>query len=150
MIEFGIWAPSEAVFWASWQSAGICDAERNLLPPYEQCVQLSALDGWHGIVTRATGEVDEHGTPIMAAVPGWHCNVRVFGAVAEQFTSGIPQHDESGLLRDVMDRTWAPVAFALTEQPADLETGFPAGWRSASGVTYTDARNFSSPACVWQ
>jgi len=138
MINFGVWAPDEQTFWTSWQNAGICDAERNLLSPYNQCVQLTA-GLWPGTVER-------NGVP----VEGWHCNVRVFGLVEDQFTSNIEQYDENGVLRDVIDRTWAVVAFSLTEQPADTETGFPAGWRSSTGVTYTDIRNFSTPANVWQ
>lgn len=149
MIEFGVWSPDEATFWTSWQNARICDAERNLLSPYNQCVQLTAGTGF-GVVERATGQNDEDGVPIEEVVAGWHCNVRVFGLVEEQFTSNIEQYDENGLLRDVMDRTWAVVAFSLTEQAADPETGFPAGWRSSTGVTYTDIRNFSTPANVWQ
>lgn len=138
MIEFGVWAPSEAAFFDSWIAAGICDAERRLSPPYDTCVATTA-GTWQGVVAR-------DGEP----VAGWHCNVRVWGAVEASFTSGIEQYDEHGNLRDALERTWAADAFSLTEQPADPATGFPAGWRSPSGVVYTDSRNFTSPACVWQ
>lgn len=49
----------------------------------------------------------------------------------------------------IWERTHAAEAFQLTLQPADPETGFPAGMRSPSGVVYADGEHFSSPSNVW-
>ena len=84
-------------------------------------------------------------------VSGWHCNVRVTnsGGLVDEMTYGLPQTDESGNLLNVFDRTWAVNIFQLSEQPADPETGFPAGYRNATGVTYCDARDISTPENTW-
>lgn len=138
MISFGVWSPDEATFWQSWQQAGIVDEDRNFTPEYADHIQITT--SWEGIVTDGEGSV----------IPGWHCNVRVGGVLEQQFTYGLNQTDpETGDLLDIFDRTWAAEVFGLTEQPADETTGFPAGFRNNLGVTYTDARNFTSPSNVW-
>jgi hypothetical protein len=131
MISFGVWAPDEATFWASWIGAGIATEPGRLAPSYAECIQTTA-DSWDGIVSRNG-----------VAVPGWHCNVRLFGAVEAMFRAGCPADG------DIWQQTHAAQAFGLTDQPADMETGFPAGMRSPSGVVYADVHEFTSPSNVW-
>jgi hypothetical protein len=148
MIHFGVWAPDEATFWQSWRDAGIVDENRNFLPEYSNGIQLTT--SWGGQVVKTPAVMDGMTVVTPAVmVPGWHINARVFGTLAQQFIYGLKQTDEDGHLLDIFDRTWAAEVFQLTEQPANAVTGFPAGWRNTSGVTYTDARNFSSPSNVW-
>lgn len=130
-IQFGVHSPDEATFWATWIAAGIATEPHRLAPSYAECIQTTA-DSWDGIVTRDG-----------VAVPGWHCNVRVFGALAVMFTAGCPAEGS------IWERTHAAEAFQLTPQSADPETGFPAGMRSATGVVYADVADFSSPSNVW-
>lgn len=131
MIQFGVWSPDQATFWASWVQAGIATEAGTLAPTYQDGIQTTA-GSWDGIVSHA-------GVP----VPGWHCNVRVFGAIEQQFTAGLPQTGS------IWVRTRAAQVFGLTQEPADPDTGFPAGMRSQSGVVYADAADFSSPSNVW-
>jgi hypothetical protein len=131
-IDFGIYASDEETFWQSWRDAGIVDENNNFLPEYSDGIQLSTSWG---------GQID--------GVPGWHCNARVYGPLEAEFTYGLDQTDEHGQLLDIFERTWANMVFSLTEQPVDEATGFPAGWRNDTGVTYTDTQNFSSPSNVW-
>jgi len=134
MIHFGVWAPDEATFRASWIAAGILEDE----PGYHFTteypgVELTATQGWHGIIN---------------GVPGWHCNVIVTGPLVDEMTYGLAQHGEDGELLSVFDRTWACEIFQLTEQEADPVSGFPAGYRNSSGVTYCDMRDIRTPANV--
>lgn len=133
MIVFGIWSPDEATFWQSWITAGICSAPYVFNADYQE-VQVTA-GSWGGQIE---------------GVDGWHCNARVWGALEAEMTYGLDQYDAQGNLKDVFDRTWAPQIFQLTEQEADETTGFPAGYRNNSGVTYCDYSHFSSPSNVWQ
>lgn len=137
MINFGVWSPDEETFWQSWQTAGIVDENRNFTSEYLDHIQITT--SWGGIITDSEGNV----------IPGWHTNVRVGGVLEQQFIYGLNQTDENGEPLDIFDRTWAAEVFGLTEQPADEATGFPAGFRNAQGVTYTDTRNFTSPSNVW-
>jgi hypothetical protein len=148
MLTFGIWSPDEATFWTSWRNRGIVDAQNNFMPEYSNGIQLTT--SWGGQVVKTPAVMD--GTTVVTPavmVPGWHCNARVFGSLEQQFIYGLNQVDENGQLLDIFDRTWAAEVFGLTEQPADPDTGFPAGWRNGVGITYTDSRNFSSPSNVW-
>lgn len=131
MIEFGVWAPDQDTFWSTWIAAGIATEAGLLAASYADCIQTTA-GSWDGIVSHA-------GVP----VPGWHCNVRVFGALEAQFTAGLPQTGS------IWERTRAAQVFSLTQQPADPVTGFPAGMRSQTGVVYADAADFTSPSNVW-
>jgi hypothetical protein len=132
MLTFGIWSPDEATFWTSWRNRGIVDSSNNFTPEYSNGIQLTTTWG---------GQIE--------GVPGWHCNARVFGSLEQQFIYGLNQTDQDGNLLDIFDRTWAAEVFGLTEQPADPVTGFPAGYRNGTGITYTDSCNFSSPSNVW-
>lgn len=139
MIHFGVWAPDEETFWQSWIEAGIVevvDGQRRYKAPYAG--HIDTTTSWDGRV-RKEGVV----------VPGWHTNVRVWGPLEAQFAQGLPQYDEDGHLLPVWQRTHAAAYFGLTQQPADEATGFPAGYRSAAGVTYADVADFSSPSNVW-
>lgn len=147
-IRFAVWAPDEATFWASWQQAGIVDAERNVMPEYRNGFAISdqTSQGW--TPTLDTGQVDGDGNPIMEPVPGWHANVIVYSPLAAEMMYGLNQTDEDGDLLDVFDRTWATHIFQLTYQDADPVTKFPAGYRSSQGVTYCDARDIKTPTNV--
>lgn len=137
MIQFGVWARSEQAFWDTWIAAGICESPGVYRPGYAGCIDTTA-GAWDGTVYKQG-----------SAVAGWHCNVRVSGPLYEQFTAGLAQTDADGNLLSVWSRTHAAAVFGLTNQAADAATGFPAGMRSASGVTYADANAFSSPSNVW-
>ena len=130
MIEFGIWAPSEDVFWASWVGAGICTERLIYAPGYAGCIETSYT--WSG-----------HAMRNGVSVPGWHTNVKVIGALAQMFTAGCPD------VGTIWERTHAAQAFGLVQQDADPVTGFPAGMRSQNGVTYADLSAFSSPSNTW-
>ena len=147
-LKFGVWSPDEATFWASWVTAGIVDEDGNFTAEYPG-IQISSQTDQGWTPTRPTGAVDEDGNPIFEPVPGWHANVRVTGQLADEMTYGLDQYDAEGNLKNVFDRTWAVQIFQLTQQPADLATGFPAGFRNNTGVTYADTRDFSSQANVW-
>lgn len=143
-IRFGVWAPSKAVFVQSWLDAGIFDLDAEtgdprVAPAYTGIETNMA--SWDGLVSRTPGGV---------AVPGWHTNVVVYGpALIAQFTYGLPQTEVDGNLLSVWQRTHAATAFGLTYRDANAETGFPAGYQSAEGVTYADAAAFTSPANVF-
>lgn len=144
VISFAVWSPDEATFWASWITAGICTAPGEFAPGYTE-VQTTA-GSWPGVVTKTTLV---EGESVATEISGWHCNVRVFGALADEMTYELNQTDEDGNLLDVFDRTWASNIFQLIEQPADPTTGFPAGYRNSVGVTYCDVRDLKSPSNVW-
>ena len=136
IIEFAIWAPDEATFRQSWITAGILlDQPGYVFAPEYPGVEITATQGWSGRI---------------ADIPGWHCNARVTGQLAAEMSYGIEQHDAEGNLKSVCDRTWATNVFSLTEQPADTVTGFPAGYRNTTGVTYADLRDIATPANVRQ
>ena len=153
ILDFGVWAPTEQVFWDSWITAGICTAPRVFSPGYGG-IQISdqTSQGW--TPTKATGNMitDAFGNLVPERVPvsGWHANVRVYDpALIAELTYGLAQTDAQGNLLPLFDRTWAKEVFQLTEQPADPITGFLAGFRNSQGVTYADVRDFSSPSNVW-
>jgi hypothetical protein len=149
MIEFGVYAPDEATFWQSWQNAGIVDANRNFLPEYSNGVQLTA-GAWGGQVVKTPAVMDGMTVVTPAViVPGWHCNVRVYGPLEAEMTYSLPQTDADGNLLSIWERTWAADIFQLSYHEADPETGVPAGWSNANGVKYYDLRALSSPSNVW-
>lgn len=150
MLEFGIKAPSEAVFWQSWVDAGICTEAGVFHPDYQE-IQITA-GSWSGVIVKTPAVYDAEGNEITPAetVPGWHCNARVYGALEAEMTYGLEPYDAEGNLKSVFDRTWAINIFQLTWHEADPETGYPAGYSNSSGVMYADMRDFSSPSNVWQ
>jgi len=143
IIEFTIRATDEETFRARWIGAGILEDEPGYVfrAPYPG-VELTATQGWSGIITDAEGNV----------VPGWHANARVTGPLVETMTAGLPQYDENGELLHVLQRTWASYIFGLTEEQAvDTESGFPYGAKTDDGaVQYGDSRDLSTPANVRQ
>lgn len=148
MISFSLWSPDEVTFWQSWIDAGICTAPREFTAAYPGIsISDQSSQGW--TPTRATGEIVD-GVPVMAPVPGWHANVRItHPAMVAQFTAGLHQVGESGELLPLFERTHAAAVFGLVEQEANAETGFPAGYRNETGVTYCDQRDITSPTNVW-
>lgn len=137
VIDFAVWAPDEATFWASWVTAGIVTAPHTYTSEYPGVeVTSQSAHGWI--------PPDANGDPIT----GWHANVRVTGPLVAEMTYGIDQHDE-GALKNVFDRTWATLIFQLEWREADATTGFPAGYRNATGVWYCDPRDFKSPTNTW-
>ena len=131
MIEFGIWAPDRDTLIQSWEDAGILDADGAFTPEYPG---VQWTDSWSGAIE---------------GIAGYHCNVRVSGPLVAEMTYGLNQTDADGNLLNVFDRTWAAQIFQLTDQPADETTGFPAGMRNGTGVTYCDIRDFRTPSNVW-
>lgn len=147
-IDFALWSPTEATFWQDWTTAGIVTEPYQFTPSYPGIIiSDQTKQGW--VPTRATGQLDQDGRPIMEAVPGWHANVRIEGPLVDQFTAGLPQTDAQGKLLPLFQRTHATAFFGLTQQPADATTGFPAGMRSKTGVHYCDPTTFKSPSNVW-
>jgi len=142
IIEFTIRATDEKTFKDRWVKAGILeDVEGYVFRPAYPGVELTANQGWSGIIT--IGEEQ---------IPGWHCNARVEGPLAEVMTAGLPQYDDKGQLLHVLHRTWASYIFGLTEeQSIDPESGFPYAARTEdSAVQYGDLRDLSSPSNVRQ
>jgi len=137
-IDFAVWAPTEETFWQSWIARGICTAPYQWTPDYPG-IQISdqTAQGWTPM--REDG----------SHVPGWHANVRITGPLVAEFTHTLEQYDEDGDLLPLFDRTWASEVFGLTAQPADPVTGFPAGMRNSTGVTYADLRDIRTPANTW-
>lgn len=153
IIEFAIWSPDEATFRQSWIDAGILlDQPGYVFAPEYPGIEITATQRWGGTIVKTPAVVDESFNVITPAVivAGWHCNARVTGQVAAEMSYGIEQYDAEGSLKNVFDRTWATNVFALSEQPADPVTGFPAGYRNTQGVTYADPRDISTPANVRQ
>lgn len=138
-IDFAVWSPNEETFWQSWITAGICTAPHTYTAEYPGIIiSDQTTQGW------TPTKVDA------SPVAGWHANVRITDPnLIWQFTNGLPQTDAEGNLLNLFDRTWATYVFSLTEQPKDLETGFPAGYRNNTGVTYCDIRDIKSPSNVW-
>ena len=149
-IDFTIRATNEAAFRAAWIAAGILEAGEGyeFRAPYAGHVTLSCLQGWHGIVTKPAAVEGADPVP----VPGWHCNARVTGSLAEAMTAGLAQTDAEGAPLPLFQRTWAAYVFGLTEvQAIDPESGFPYGAETAGGeVQYGDPSALSSPALVRQ
>lgn len=137
MIQFGVWAPNEQVFWDTWKDAGIVSAPYEYLAPYAGGIETNS-NAWDGVVYK-------NGSP----VPGWHTNVRVYGALEDFARAGKPQIDSEGNPLGIWLSTRASELFSLTFQEADPVSGFPEGMRSSSGVTYADSRDFSSPSNIF-
>lgn len=150
-IEFAVWAPDEETFRQSWIAAGILqDEDGYVYSPAYSGVECSATQGWNGLIIKTPAVLDEDGNEVTPAVmvDGWHCNVRVTGQLVAEMTHGLSQYTAGGSLKSVFDRTWATHIFQLNQQPADTATGFPAGYRSAQGVTYSDMAKINTPANV--
>lgn len=142
-LDFGVWAPSEAAFWDTWIARGICTAPGVYAPAYAGMIDTTA--DWSGIVVASPPIDGPDGNVLTPAVlvPGWHTNVRVSGPILAAFTAGRPATGT------IWERTNAAAVFGLTPQAADPATGFPAGMRTASGITYADPSAFSSPSNIW-
>lgn len=147
-LQFALKATSEADFWASWKTAGIVTAPGMYAPEYPGIIVYGQTEqGWQP--TRSTGQVDEDGNDIREVVPGWHANVTVSGPLAAEMTHGLNQTGPDGEQLSIFDRTWATNIFNLTWQEEDPVSGFPAGYRNASGtVSYCDPADFKSPTNV--
>lgn len=148
-IEFAVKAPDEATFWQGFIDAGICTEPRVFADAYRD-VECTALQGWSGIIVKTPATFDADGNELTPAVmvPGWHCNIRIVGPLVDQFTQGLPQYDESGIPLPLFERTHAVAVFGLTAQPADEESGFPAGYRNNLGVHFADIADIATPANV--
>lgn len=154
-IRFGVQVPAptfdfaaaKLVFMQSWVDAEIFDAEYNYLPPFAGALATNA-DSWPGIVVKQHESAPGAGDAVL--VPAWHTNVVVYGPqLIAAFLNGQPLVNEDGSRRSVWEYTHAAAYFQLTWKDADPETGFPAGYQSASGVVYADAADFTSPANVF-
>lgn len=138
IITFTIWAVDEATFKQRWIDAGILeDAPGYVFRPAYPGVEITATQGWSGVID---------------GIPGWHCNARVEGALAEAMTAGLPQTDQDGNPLGLFERTWAAYIFGLTErQEIDPETGFPYGATTEDGaLRYGDPADLATPANVRQ
>lgn len=138
-LDFAVWSPDEETFWTSWIVAGICSAPHTYTEKYPGIIiSDQTSQGWE--------PTKEDGT----LIPGWHANIKITNSnLIWQFTNGLPQTDKNGNLLNLFDRTWATYVFSLTEQPKDPITGFPAGYRNNTGVTYCDTRDIKSPSNIW-
>lgn len=137
-------ANGEEAFRQRWIAAGILEDAPGYVfkPAYRNGVELTATQGWSGIITDAEGN----------EVPGWHCNCVAWGDVAEAMTAGLAQTDAEGNLLRLFNRTWAAYVFGLSEtQAIDPESGFPYGATIEDGsIQYGDPRDLSTPANVRQ
>lgn len=145
-------ANGEEALRAKWIEAGILeDADSwNFTAPYD--VEITATQGWSGIITKPTGELSEDGMPIMQEVPGWHANAIARGHTAEAMIEGLPQTDANGNLLPLMQRTWAAYIFGLVEtQAVDPTSGFPYQATVEDGsIQYGDPSEIATPANVRQ
>lgn len=155
IINFTIRATDEETFRQRWITAGILEDR----PGYEfrpayPGVELSCMGGWPGIIVRTPAVLDENMQVITPAelVPGWHCNARVTGTLAEAMTAGLAQTDAEGSQLGLFERTWAAYIFGLTEvQAIDPASGFPYGAKTADdAVQYGDPSEIKSPSNVRQ
>ena len=155
IISFTIRATDEATFRQRWITAGILKDEAGyVFQPNYPGVELTAAQGWSGQIVRTPATLDENGNIVTPAemVPGWHCNARVTGPLAEAMTAGLAQVDAEGNLLPLFDRTWAAYIFGLTEvQAIDPASGFPYGAKTADdAVQYGDPSQLATPANVRQ
>lgn len=153
-IRFTIRAPSEEAVRQQWIAAGILEDEAGwkFRPAYN--VEITATQGWSGIIVRTPEVRDADGNVVTPAdvVPGWHANAIARGATYEAMTAGLPQVDEEGNPLPLMQRTWAAYIFGLTEvQAIDPTSGFPYQATTAdSSIQYGDMADLSTPANVRQ
>jgi hypothetical protein len=157
IIDFTIRATDEETFRQRWITAGILEdtpSGYKFRPAYPG-VELSCMGGWPGIITRTPAVLDANGNVVTPAelVPGWHCNARVTGPLAEAMTAGLPQVDENGNPLNLFQRTWASYIFNLTDAPQEIDpaSGFPYEAKTVDdAVQYGDADSLKSPANVRQ
>jgi len=156
IISFTIRASSEEVFRQRWIAAGILEdtpSGYTFRPGYPG-VELTAMQGWSGLITKTPAVLDENMNVVTPAVmvPGWHCNARVEGPLAEAMTAGLAQVDAEGNQLPLFDRTWAAYIFGLQEiQAIDPASGFPYGAKTADNeIQYGDPVDIASPSNVRQ
>jgi len=137
-------ALGEEAFRQKWIAAGILEDAPGYVfrEAYRNGVELTATQGWPGIITDAEDNT----------VPGWHCNCLAWGDVAEAMTAGLAQTDAEGNLLPLMQRTWAAYVFGLSEtQAIDPESGFPYEATVQDGsIQYGDPADLATPANVRQ
>lgn len=155
IINFTIRATSEEVFRQRWIAANILENQDGyVFKPAYPGVELTATQGWSGQIVRTPAVLDESGNVVTPAemVPGWHCNARVTGALAEAMTAGLDQVAPDGSPLNLFQRTWASYVFGLTEtQAIDPASGFPYGATTDNAdVQYGDPSDLATPANVRQ
>lgn len=145
-------AHGEEAFRQKWIEAGILLDQPGYVfaPAYD--VEITAAQGWSGIVTKPTGEPSEDGEPVVDTVPGWHANVIARGHTADAMMQGLPQTDANDNLLPLMQRTWAAYIFGLVEtQAVDPTSGFPYQATVEDGsIQYGDPSEIATPANVRQ
>jgi hypothetical protein len=138
ILDFAVRSLDEKTFWQSWIDAKICTAPYVFTPEYPGIhISDQTTHGWV--------PVDKEGGP----VPGWHCNVRVVGPLVDEMTYGLEQFDKEGNLLSIFARTWATHIFQLKYREKDEASGFPAGYRNETGVSYCDIRDINTPTNGW-
>jgi len=141
-------AHGEEAFRQKWIEAGILLDQPGYVfaPAYD--VEITATQGWSGIITKPTGELSEDGMPVMHQVPGWHANAIARGHTADAMMQGLPQTDANGNLLPLMQRTWAAYIFGLVEtQEIDPESGFPfQATTEDGGILYGDIADIATPS----
>lgn len=153
-IRFTIRATSEEVARQQWIAAGIIEDAPGwtFRPSYD--VEITATQGWSGIIVRTPEVRDAEGNVTTQAdvVPGWHANAVARGVTYEAMTAGLAQTDAEGNLLPLMQRTWAAYVFGLVEtQGIDPASGFPYQATTSTGaVQYGDMGDIATPANVRQ
>ena len=153
-IRFGVHAPSEEIFWKSWEEAEIVfwkteTKSWEFRDNYKTNVEVASKQGWNGIIIKShfiegTGELS------VTQLPGWYTNVIVYGAIANMMLAGLPQYDEDGNLKNIFERSKAIDFFSLTEAPFDEVTKRPKGYKNSSDVVYYDLNDVKTPYNVRQ
>lgn len=144
IIDFTIYATSEEAFKKAWVKAGIFEDTEGYVfrQPYDGCVELSCLQGHPGTIPKEAEQM----------IPGWHCNARITGSLAEAMTVDLTQTDNNGVFLPLMERTWASYVFELFEiKDVDPVSGFP--YEAITGsqdVKYGSSTDLKSPSIVRQ
>lgn len=152
ILSFGVWAPSEDIFWQSWIARGICTKPYTFAQGYSG---IETTTSWGGIVTQTPAVIDPKTMQVITPavlVPGWHTNVRVTNPdIVSQMTYGLEQVDSKGKQYNLWLRTRAAQFFGLTPVATDPTTKFPMGMMGDPkfGVRYCDPSAFVSPRNVW-
>lgn len=154
-VDFFIHAPSREVYAAVLPSltlpggeplARLPDEEHGTVDGNALCYPEGIAVSEIGAIVKVPGTYDEEGNELTPPeiVPGYHVNMRAYGAVAELLTAGLPQ---TGSL---FERTHILALLDGLEWVAEpTAEGVPAGYVGPNGIRIIDPASVATPARVW-